>query len=219
MDKVVVWGTSGHALVVVDILRLQAKYDVVGFLDNIHPDRYGAFFCNAPILGGYEQLDQLYTQGVSHVIFGFGDNRARLELSKEVIARGFRLATAIHPAATVASDVSLGIGTVVVAGAIINPATRIGANVIINTCASVDHECIIEDGAHIGPGTRLGGRVTIKRGAWLGIGATVKDRVTIGAGTTVGAGAVVIGDLPANVVAYGVPARVQRGGDDHENSH
>jgi hypothetical protein len=51
MDKVVVWGTSGHALVVVDILRLQAKYDVVGFLDNIHPDRYGAFFCNAPILG------------------------------------------------------------------------------------------------------------------------------------------------------------------------
>ena len=41
----------------------------------------------------------------------------------------------------------------------------------------------------------------------------VPRRVTIGAGTFIGAGAVVVADLPAGVVAYGVPARVVRPND------
>jgi acetyltransferase EpsM len=98
----------------------------------------------------------------------------------------------------------------VVAGAVLNPAVEVGEHVIVNTCASVDHESVIEDGAHVGPGTRLGGRVRIQRGAWIGIGATIRDRVTIGAGARIGAGAVVLTDIPAGVVAYGVPAQVVR---------
>lgn len=43
---------------------------------------------------------------------------------------------------------------------------------------------------------------------WLGGGVIVCPGVTIGDNTVVGAGAVVTGDLPANVVAVGNPARV-----------
>ena len=45
---------------------------------------------------------------------------------------------------------------------------------------------------------------------WLGGGAIVCPSVTIGADTVVGAGAVVTRDLPAGVVALGVPARPVR---------
>jgi len=44
----------------------------------------------------------------------------------------------------------------------------------------------------------------------VGTGASVIPGRSIGARTTVGAGAVVVDDLPADVVAVGVPARVTR---------
>lgn len=52
--------------------------------------------------------------------------------------------------------------------------------------------------------------ITIEDNVWLGGGAIVCPGVTIGANTVVGAGAVVTRDLPANVIAYGNPARVSR---------
>jgi maltose O-acetyltransferase len=52
--------------------------------------------------------------------------------------------------------------------------------------------------------------ITIGDNVWLGGGVIVCPGVTIGDDTVVGAGAVVTRDLPAGVVAVGVPARVQR---------
>lgn len=50
--------------------------------------------------------------------------------------------------------------------------------------------------------------VIIKDGAWIGSGAIINPGVRIGENTVVGAGAVVTSDLPDNVVAVGVPARI-----------
>ncbi|MBL1200339.1 MAG: acetyltransferase [Nostoc sp. GBBB01] len=209
-SKLLIWGASGHALVVADIIRLQRIYEIVGFLDNVNPQRHGENFCGSQILGGQEHLDSCKDKGIKYIIFGFGDCQARLKLSESIYKKGFSLATAIHPTAIISADVSIGAGTVIAAGAVVNPGSKIGQNVIINTCASVDHECMIEDGAHICPGVRLAGRVTVGRAARVGIGATVIDRVRIGADALVGAGAVVVNDIPDDVLAYGVPARVIR---------
>lgn len=206
-QKLVIWGASGHALVVADIFRLSGNYEIVGFLDDLNPDKKGTNFCGSQILGGNEQLDSLYHHGVKNIFLGFGNCAARLKLGELVIERGFDLPVAIHPSAVVARGVSIGAGTVVVAGAVINPEVKVGANAIINTGSSVDHECIIEDGAHISPGAHLAGQVTVGRGAWIGIGATVIEKVRIGAGSIIGAGAVVVEDIPAGVLAYGIPAK------------
>lgn len=208
--KLVIWGASGHALVVADIIRLRAEYEIIGFLDDVNPDRKNTRLCGSRILGGREQLAHLREQGVDHIIFGFGDCDARLKLSELVQELGFSLATAIHPRATVAADVSIGAGTVIQAGSVVKPEVCIGENVIINSCVSVGHDCIIEDGAHICPGVCLGGWVRVGRAAWVGIGSTVIERVCIGPGSLIGAGAVVLSDIPGGVVAYGVPARIVR---------
>lgn len=208
--KLVVWGASGHALVVADIIRLRGEYEIVGFLDDVNPERHNTEFCGARVLGGQEQLDVLQRVGVQYLIFGFGNCEARLRLSKLARAKGYDLVTAIHPQTTVAVDVPVGPGTVIAAGGVINPGSRIGENVIVNTCASVDHECIIEDGVHICPGVHLGGRVTVGQAAWVGIGTIIKGGVRIGKRSLVGAGSVVLNDIPDGVVAYGVPAKVMR---------
>lgn len=206
-QKLVIWGASGHALVVADAARSRGDYEIAGFMDDVHAERRDEEFGGALILGGREQLDVL-PPDVNKLILGIGDCRARLELSELARLKGFQLATVIHPRAFVATDASVGCGTVILAGAIVNSGARIGENVIVNTSASVDHECLIEDGVHLGPGVHLGGKVFVGRAAWVGIGATVKDRVSIGAGTVVGAGAVVVDDIPDGVLVYGVPARV-----------
>lgn len=58
-------------------------------------------------------------------------------------------------------------------------------------------------------GWEFGLPITIGDNVWLGGGAIVCPGVTIGDNTVVGAGAVVTRDLPADVVAVGVPARVR----------
>lgn len=59
-------------------------------------------------------------------------------------------------------------------------------------------------------GWEYGQSITIADNVWLGGGAIVCPGVSIGEDTVVGAGAVVSRDLPAGVVAAGVPARVLR---------
>ncbi len=209
-EELVIWGASGHALVVADIVRMRGEYRIVGFLDDTAPDRAGIEFGGCVVLGGKEQLPLLFERGVRYLLIAIGDCRARLRLSEVGRAAGFTIATAIHPRATTSEDVVIGAGTVIAAGAVVNPGVRIGENVIINTSSSVDHECLISDGVHIGPGSHLGGRTTVGRGTWIGIGASVSDHINIGKHSIVGAGSVVLADIPDGVVAYGVPARVIR---------
>lgn len=210
VKKLVIWGASGHALVVADAVRSVGDFEIVGFIDNLSPWRRGESFCGASILGGIELLDELLQSGVDAIFFAFGNGAARIKLAQQVAEMGFTLPVIIHPRAVVASDVSLGQGTFVAAGAVINAQARIGSNVIVNTSASVDHESVIEDGAHICPGAHLAGKVFVGRAAWVGIGSTVTERISIGAGSTIGAGAVVVNDIPDGVLAYGVPAVVKR---------
>jgi UDP-N-acetylbacillosamine N-acetyltransferase len=207
--ELVIWGASGHARVVANIIGLGGTYRIKGFLDD-DPQRQHTSFCGATILGGRHELGVLRETGVQSLIVAVGHCPARLHLGDLGRAEGFDLATAVHPHAVLAGDVPIGVGTVIAAGAVINPGSTLGENVIVNTGAIVDHECRIDDGAHLSPGVRLAGRVQVGRMTWVGIGAVVKDRVRIGGGSIIGAGSLVLTDIPDGVVAYGVPARVIR---------
>lgn len=209
MDKIVIWGASGHARVVADALNLGLKFSIVGFLDDT-PAREGEEFGGPPVLGGRDVLTDLREHGVRHIHIAIGHCRARSELATVAHGHGFVLATVVHPRAIIAQGAPIGQGAFVAAGAIVGPNTRIGKNVILNTGCSVDHDCLVDDGAHVGPGVHIGGASHIGKQAWIGIGATLKDRVKVGDGAIVGAGSVVVRDIPPGVVAYGVPARVVR---------
>jgi UDP-N-acetylbacillosamine N-acetyltransferase len=208
--KVVIWGATGPALIVADIVRLRGEFEIAGYLDNLAPQRKNTEFGGARVLGGEEMLDSLVAAGVRHLIFAFQNNQARLRLGEMVKAKGFELVTAIHPTASVAADAVLGAGTVVRAQSAIGPGARIGENCIIGYGAMVSHSCVLEDGVHLSSGVNLAGGTQIGRGTWIGLGATVIDPCHVGRNSLVGAGAVVTRSIPDEVVAYGVPAEVVR---------
>ena len=103
-----------------------------------------------------------------------------------------------------------GIAVMAVAGAVINAEARIDDFSIINTHASVDHDCWVGEGAHVCPGSTLAGNVRIGSLAFIGAGATVIPGTTIGQHATIGAGASVLKDVPDGASAWGVPARIMR---------
>lgn len=76
----------------------------------------------------------------------------------------------IHPDAWVSPSAIIGMGTIVMAGAVIQANVRIGQHCIINTGASVDHDCVIEDFVHVAPGVNLCGGVQVGEGCLLAVG-------------------------------------------------
>ncbi|MBI4908789.1 MAG: NeuD/PglB/VioB family sugar acetyltransferase [Acidobacteria bacterium] len=210
-NPVVVYGASGHAKVVLDILHCQGLYEIIAVLDEYKAD---GFACGDWRVAG--KLDLLPGLAAKHpglkVIVAVGDNWQRANLTAEIhgLCPGMRFATGIHPSAQVARGVSIGEGAVVMAGAVINPAAFVGEGCIVNTRASLDHDSSMAPFASLGPGVAVGGGVRIGSCSNIGIGASVIHEISIGAHTLVGAGAVVVHHIPDCVVAYGVPARVIR---------
>lgn len=205
-EKIVVWGASGHAQVVADLILTSSEFEIVGFLDDVNTERKGEIFSGGTVLGGREKLAELKRQGVDYLVVAIGDCKVRQKLSLIAKEYGYVLPTLIHPKATIAEGVSLGAGTVVMAGAVVNSGVVVGENTILNTSCTIEHGCRIGESVHISPGVVLGGEVNVGSASWVGIGATVRDHIRIGKNTLIGGGAVVVSDIGQGIVAYGVPA-------------
>ena len=209
-DAVVGLAAGGHAKVVMEVIRAEGKYRVVGLVD-AREDLQGEDVLGVPVLGGDELLEEIYARGVRRVFIGLGAvqaTRFRAALYEKAIDLGFEVVSAIHPAAVVSPSARLGEGLTGMAGAIVGAEAQIGINVIVNTGAIVEHGCTVGDHAHIATGARLAGDVAVGRGAMVGIGACVRQGIKIGCNAIVGAGAVVVKDVPEGVVVAGVPARI-----------
>ena len=189
------YGASGHAKVIIDILeasgvRVDALID-----DNPNIDQ----------LQGYP-VKHSFT-GESPFIISIGNNKIRKQVAERLQAS---YGKAIHPSAILSPTAKIGDGTVVMQGAIIQADANVGKHCIINTGASVDHECVIGDYAHISPHATLCGNVHVGEGSWIGAGTTVIPNLSIGKWCVIGAGSVITEDIPDHVLAFGNPCRIIR---------
>lgn len=193
----VLYGASGHSLVVKDILELIGD-NVNFYVDDDH---------KKATYKGITVISQLNSEKLidESVIVTIGDNHNRKRIA-EKISNPFK--QAIAPNAYVSKSAQIGDGSVVFFNALIQANVKIGKHVIINNSASVDHECEIGDYAHIAPGAVLCGAVVVGECTMVGAGATIIQCVKIGSNVTIGAGSVVIHDIPDNAVVVGNPARI-----------
>ncbi len=205
MDCVII-GAGGHGRVVLDIMQHEGRHEVVGFLDS-NPDLHGRLMDGVEVLGPIQRLASLKDQGVRGAIVAVGHNGTRRSFGEQVQRLGHELVRAVNPSANIASNVSIGRGVEVAAGALVCAHCQIGDGVILNTGCLVDHETMIGTACHLCPGVKIAGRVTIESGAFVGIGATVIQHVRVGHDAVIGAGAVVLKDVPPMSTVVGLPAR------------
>lgn len=192
MTNVVIIGAGGHSKVVADTLKCMG-HTVIGHYDDNNPNALGL-------------VSDIYFNPEMMYICAIGDNEVRKRIVCESGIPSEGWITAIHPSAVVSDKAIVGVGTLVCAGAVIQPNTSIGDHCIINTNASVDHDCVIQDYTHIAPGTTLCGKVTVGEQTFIGAGSTVINAMSVGSKVLLGAGSVVIRNIPNNTKAYGVPA-------------
>lgn len=204
MRTLAIVGASGHGKVVADAALSSGSWGEVVFYDDAWPvkTKNGS----SDVVGNTQSLFDL--QQKPEVIVAIGNNKIRLAKQRELVNAGFTLATVVHLTAVVSRSAIVQAGTVVMAGAVINADAVIGAACIVNSNAVVEHDCILADAVHISPGAALAGGVVVGENSWVGIGATVIQLKHIGKNVMVGAGAAVVNDLPDNVTAVGVPAKI-----------
>ena len=189
----ILYGASGHAKVIIDILEANGQK-----IDFIVDDN--------PLLSellGYEVKRN--TGEYDEAIISIGSCEIRKKIVKGLKVKKYL--SSVHPSAVISPRATIDEGTVVMQGAIVQSCAMIGKHCIVNTGASVDHDCEIGDYVHVAPHSTVLGGVTIGEGSFIGAGAVVKQYITIGKTCMIGAGAVVLKDVPDGAMVVGVPGK------------
>ncbi|WP_407533731.1 PglD-related sugar-binding protein [Elizabethkingia miricola] len=138
MKEFVLYGNGGHSKVIQDlIIKLDGKILMIFDKVNLYNP---SIFPNA------------------EMIICIGNNDVRRKISLEI---KHKFATLIHPKATLADDVEIDEGTIILANAVLQAGTKIGKHVIINANSTIDHNVIIEDFVSIYPNSYIGGEAKI----------------------------------------------------------
>jgi len=208
-QKIIVIGAGSQGVTVADILQRGREAGApavpIGFVDDT-PELLGTTILGLPVLGAVNALATIQHDAI---VVAIGDNRLRRILTDRLVAGGERLATAIHPFSSIAPTAQIGEGSMISTGVLVQVRATIGRGVMLSTKASVDHDSMLGDYAHLSAGATVGGKVRIGEETLIALGALVTSGMKIGARTIIGAGSVVVRDIPDDVVAFGVPARVK----------
>jgi sugar O-acyltransferase (sialic acid O-acetyltransferase NeuD family) len=208
--RFVLWGSSGHAKVLSDLISLLGG-NVVALFDN-DPQAI-TVLPEVPLFIGIDGF--LRWRGTEdsqniHGLAAIGGERGRDRMNVQKLFRehGINIGSLVHPHSSVYPSSTHGVGSQILAQAVVAADAHMGEACIINHCANVDHECILGDGVHLAPAATLCGCVTLGNNVMIGAGAVVLPRLSIGDDTIVGAGSVVTRNLPSGVVAIGSPAKI-----------
>ena len=201
MRKLLIIGAGGHGAVVANVADEMEVFTEIAFLDDGEILQCLRF----PVIGKTQDISQ-YVQEYEFFV-AIGNGVTRKKVMENIQALGGTIATLIHPKAVIAKGVTLGEGTVVMAGAVIEPRAQVGKGCIVNTSSSLNHDVVLGDFVHVAVGAHLAGTVKVGDICWIGLGSVIKNNVNVCSQAFIGAGCVVIKDINEVGTYVGVPAR------------
>lgn len=201
----IIIGAGGHASVVVGVLRAM-NAAICGLTDRDEA-LAGSLVMRAPILGDDSVLETFDPDGIS-LANGLGispklrgadapdpGTGLRRRIFEKLAGASHAFPPIVHPSSAVADAVEIARGAQVMAGAVVQPRAILRENCVVNSAASVDHDCWIGAHAFIAPGAVLCGGVHVGAGTLIGAGAVILPGISIGENTVIGAGAVIRRDV------------------------
>lgn len=199
----IIIGYSGHAFVMIESLKSMGLIPD-GYCETAEKELnpYGLSF-----LGNEKDPAVLEKLKDACIYIGIGSNELRKSIHQWLVYRGLSLPPVIHACAISSASATIGDGSLLAPGCIVNAMAVIGRSVICNTSSIIEHECRIGDFSHIAPGAVLAGNVSVGTGSFIGANAVVKEGVKIGNHVLIGAGTVVIRDVVDNACMVGNPQK------------
>jgi len=206
MNTLIIIGAGGHGRVVADCAEQTKRYQKIVFLDDCYSQRKKNLHWD--IIGSTDSF--IHHIDNTDFVVAFGNNKLRGQILEKLLKAKANVVSVIHPTAYISPYSKIGIGVVIFANVVINIGSNIQDGCIINTSASVDHDCVIEPNVHISPGAHIAGGVNIGAYSWVGIGASIIECVTLNENTQIAAGAAVTQSTQANALYAGIPAMFKK---------
>lgn len=204
---VLVWGASGQAEVVTDILGQSDTYQIKAYVDDVNISGTPQTFNGIPVVHNDFDIRKLQKSGLNLAIIAVGNIAARVSISKRLLKLGFKFINAIDHTSIISKRAKIGINNVIKPGVIIDPMVEIGNHTYVGAGVTIAHHSQIGNFVNIAGGSNISGHVVIEDKVYIGTGTVIKDRVLIGKESIIGAGAVVVTNIPPQSVAIGVPAK------------
>lgn len=170
-ENILIIGAGGHARSCMDVIELENKFKIAGFIDNKNIDTL-----KYPILGNDDDLKTLFKK-YKFACIGIGqikDVDVRMNIFDKLLSIGFSLPVIISPLAYVSALSKIDIGTIVMHQALVNINVKIGKACIINSKALIEHDAIVEDFCHISTASVVNGECIVKKCSFLGSNTHLK---------------------------------------------
>lgn len=203
-------GNAREAVSVVEqINSVSQEWELLGFIDDA-PGCWGEQIGDYTVLGGRDYFN-LYKDAYVLAVPGRPDNfRSRSQLIQSLQIPHSRLATIVHPSASVGLEATIGRNTLIMHNVVLSTGVSVGDHVVILPNTVISHESRVGDYSLLGSNVSVSGGVTVANNCYIGTGSKLIQEVHIGEQALVGIGAVVLADIPSRSVFVGNPARLLR---------
>ncbi|MCF8296005.1 MAG: hypothetical protein K9J13_00550 [Saprospiraceae bacterium] len=210
-EKIIIWGSKNHARYTIDTIEKEDKYKIECLYDPTLNDDIEVYGYH--VFGIQKSFSEIVrSKDIFGGIIAIGDNWVRKLMYDEIVKSipDFKFVSIIHPNAQIGRNTIIGDGALIMAGVIVNTDAQVGKCCFLATKASLEHNCIMRDFSSISAGVITGGHTEIGELSALTLGVITFDHVKIGNQSVIGAASLVTRDIPDNVVAYGIPAKIVR---------
>ncbi|MDO8603562.1 MAG: hypothetical protein Q7O04_06935 [Candidatus Omnitrophota bacterium] len=212
MDKYIILGVGKYVVNIEEILDAQYEhrpdnrsYKILGFIDSDLGKQGEEFF-------GYKVLDTpkwLMSHKEEINVISFINPIGRAGLIKAIqLCANVEFPNIIHPSAIISKKAVIGHGNIFAQNTIVAPYAKIGNFNLFNYAVSIGHHCQLGDFITLNGGVHIADSSTIDDQVFVGPGAVIINGIRIGKRSKIGANAVVKDDIPEDVTAVGVPARI-----------
>jgi sugar O-acyltransferase (sialic acid O-acetyltransferase NeuD family) len=203
MEQLLIFPFNGNALEAMDCI--EGQYELIGFIDDTKekqgPTKYGYHVFDRSALNKYRDAKVLAVPGSPVSYKKRAEHILALGISKE------RMATVVHPKASIGKHVKLGSNCLIMSGVVITSNAKVGDSVCILPNTVIHHDAVIGDYTLIGSNVAIAGGTTVERNCYIGSGTNIMNGITIGEHTLIGLGSNVLKSVPADSKVAGNPAK------------
>src|SRR5574344_1875360 len=204
MKPLILVGGGGHCKSVIEAAE-SADFTIKGILDL--PSELGKKTLGYEVIGNDDDIPQYADECDFIVTLGFIKNPAfRNKLHARIENAGGKLAIVIASTAHVSKHAIIGVGTVVLHGAMVNAGAQIGKGCIINTLSNIEHDAIIGDYCHISTGAMVNGDCKVGENTFLGSQSVMVNATSIPANSVFAAGCMIRKSQTVEGIYSGNPA-------------
>jgi sugar O-acyltransferase (sialic acid O-acetyltransferase NeuD family) len=186
--QLILFGAGGHAHSCIDVIEQHAEYRIAGLVGA--QEERQAVHLGYAVIASDDDMQRL-AEEYQYALIALGQIQTpdrRISLYNKLVSHGFVMPKIISPQAYVSRHATIGEGSIVMHGAVVNAGARVGNNCIINTKALIEHDAVVEDHCHISTGAILNGHANVGRESFIGSGSVIMQGVVIGCACVIGMG-------------------------------